>query len=81
MSLQGLGNLLRSKVQRISNEQNTPQQHLLSRQSLETLKTSVLSFRYAATSPYVIDKLKRYIFRPSLTGGRHGALGSSSAAV
>ena len=75
MSLQGLGNLLRSKVQRISNEQKAPQQHLLSRQSLETLKTSVLSFKYAATSPYVIDKLKRYMFRPSLgKGGWHGAL-------
>ena len=66
MSLQSLGNLLRSKVQRISNEQKAPQQHLLSLQSLEILKTSVLSFRHAATSPYVIDKLKRYMVRSSL---------------
>ncbi len=66
MSLQGLGSLLRSKVQRITNEQKAPQQHLLSRQSLETLKTSLLSFKFAATSPYVIDKLKRYMFRPRL---------------
>lgn len=53
-------------MQRIFNEQKAPQQDLLSFQSLETLKTSVLSFRQAATSPYVIDKLKRYMFRPRL---------------
>ena len=53
--------MLNSKLQRISHEQNAPQEHLLSIRSLETLKVSLQSFKIAATSPYVIEKLKRYL--------------------
>lgn len=55
----GVQDILRTKLQRIYNEQHAPQQHLLSIKSLETLKISLISFKVAATKPYVFEKLKR----------------------
>lgn len=54
-----LAQILKRKAQRISKEQQAPQQHLLSTRSIETLKLSVTSFKNAVTSPYVFEKLKR----------------------
>ena len=62
----GVQDIIRTKLQRISNEQNAPRQHLLSIKSLETLKLSLISFKTAATKPYVIEKLKRYYLCPQV---------------
>ena len=59
----GVEDILRTKLQRISNEQHAPREHLLSLRSLETLKLSLISFKVAATKPYVVEKLKRYLAR------------------
>ena len=56
----GVQDILKRKLQRISKEQQAPRQHLLSTQSLETLRLSLISFKVAATKPYVLEKLKRY---------------------